>query len=319
MKINLELNCGLNKRTSRSSVNNCLVSERGMVLVLTLMILAIITAMVVEFSYGVYTTTSSLYNWRDSQKLSFVAKSGVSLAVKIMSDIPIEERYKLPGKIEYPIENIIDGFSGNVVIKVEDENSKFNLNSIVNPDGSNKSYDSFKKLLKKLELDETIADRIADWIDKGSQPRLRDSEQGAKDNYLDSIDELLIIKGIDEETYEKLLPYVTVYATEGVDNPSININTAPIPVIMSLDKNITEELAQRIVDYREITPFGKASDIMKVAGFESLGQFLMGKLVPQASNYRIKSIAEENKIKRIIECVIGIKGSSNTVKYWKEM
>jgi hypothetical protein len=45
-------------------------SESGMALVMTLMILALITSLVVEFAYGVYTTTAALQNWKDSQRLS---------------------------------------------------------------------------------------------------------------------------------------------------------------------------------------------------------------------------------------------------------
>ncbi|MCL5022319.1 MAG: type II secretion system protein GspK, partial [Nitrospirae bacterium] len=215
----------------------CLASESGIVLVLTLMILALITAMVVEFSYGVYTTTSALSNWKDSQRLSFAAKSGVTLAVKTMADIPVNERYKFPGRMDIPVQNILDGFSGTVIVTVEDENAKFNLNSInkVWPDGSRKSYSCFKRLLKNLGLDERIADRVADWIDSDSEPRPDGSEEGAKNGYMDSVDELLLIKGIDRASFDKLFPYVTVYGYDGrPDDARINMNTASIPVIMSL-------------------------------------------------------------------------------------
>jgi hypothetical protein len=39
-------------------------NQKGMALVVTLLALVLITAMVVEFSYGVYTGTQNLYNWR---------------------------------------------------------------------------------------------------------------------------------------------------------------------------------------------------------------------------------------------------------------
>ena len=44
--------------------------QSGMALVITLLALVLITALVVEFSYGVYTSTNALYNWRDSQIFS---------------------------------------------------------------------------------------------------------------------------------------------------------------------------------------------------------------------------------------------------------
>jgi type II secretory pathway component PulK len=290
-----------------------LSSERGMVLVLTLMILVLITAMVVEFSYGVYTTTSALNNWKDSQRLSFVSKSGIALAKKtIYVDIRADQLYRFPGKMEISVENILDGFTGTVIVSVEDENGKFNLNSLVNDNQSINyiAYDIFKNLLENLNLNKDIADRIVDWIDTGGEPRLRESEEGAKNAFMDSVDELLLIRGIDHVTYEKLQPYVTVYGPFNLVN--ININTAPIPVIMSLYGN-KKDLAERIVHERELNPFENKGKFESRVGESS------NNLIMTSSYFKIKVVAEENKIKRVIEAVVNVSGLSQTVKYWREM
>lgn len=309
--------------TSQSPSYGLLRSEKGMALVITLMILVIITAIVTEFSYGIYTATSSLYNWKGSQRLSYVARSGITLATKTISGMQNTYSYTYPDRIEIPVENILEGYGGSLIVRVEDENSRFNLNSIVYENGTlnTDAYNSFKRLLKHLGLKEDIADRVADWIDRDHQPRLQESEDNAKNAHMDSKDELLYVKGIDYQTYEKLLPYVTVYGIDRTDADLININTAPIPVIMSLNDAITKELAERIVHYRDIEPFKKISDVVKVAGFEgSLGQSLMSKIAVKTSNFKITATAEENKIKRVIESIVEIKGSSQrTIKYWMEV
>ncbi len=296
-------------------------SEKGMALVLTLLIMAMITAMVVEFVYGVYTTNAGLYNWREAQKLSLAAKSGISLTTKIISENQNRYSYTYPGSVEMPVENILKGFSGKVVIRVVDENGKFNLNSLIWPNGTTNetAFNSFIRLLKNLNLDENIAYRVADWIDRDLEPRRRDSEEGAKNDYLDSVDELLLVKGIDSQAYEKLSPLVTVYGIEQVYNNLININTASRAIIMSLDDNITEALAERVINYRALEPFNRVSDLVRVAGFEGpLGQSLMNKITVKASNFRITSVAEEDRIKRIIECVIVVKGGAFLIGYWQE-
>ncbi len=296
-------------------------SEKGMALVLTLLIMAMITAMVVEFVYGVYTTNAGLYNWREAQKLSLAAKSGISLTTKIISENQNRYSYTYPGSVEMPVENILKGFSGKVVIRVVDENGKFNLNSLIWPNGTTNetAFDSFIRLLKNLNLDENIAYRVADWIDRDLEPRRRDSEEGAKNDYLDSVDELLLVKGIDSQAYDKLSPLVTVYGIEQVYNNLININTASRAVIMSLDDNITEALAERVINYRALEPFNRVSDLVRVAGFEGpLGQSLMNKITVKASNFRITSVAEEDRIKRVIECVIVVKGDAFLIGYWQE-
>jgi len=314
-------------RTSRFMIHAS--SQNGFALVLTLMILVLITAMVVEFSYGVYTTTSALHNWQDSQRLSFVSLSGVALAMKtISSDIPQSELYRFPGKMDIPVENILEGFTGTETVSVEDENAKFNLNSLVSQSGQeNTTYSyAFKNLLRSLGFDEAavkeITGRIVDWMDSDSIPSegLSDSEQDAKNAHMDSIDELLLIKGIDRRTYERLVPYVTVYSCVANDpySPLVNINTATVPVIMSF--GVSLEQAEEIVNYRKVTPFAYSSDIKKVAGLDgSLGTSLMGRIAVQPSNFRITSVAEENKIKRVIESVVTTGGLSQTVRFWKEM
>lgn len=296
-------------------------SEKGMALVLTLLIMAMITAMVVEFVYNVYTTTAGLHNWREAQKLSLAAKSGISLATKIISANQNRYSYTYPGSVEMPVENILKGFSGKVVIRVVDENSKFNLNSLVYPNGTTNetAFNSFIRLLNNLNLDENIADRVADWIDRDLEPRTRDSEEGAKNDYLDSVDELLLVKGSDSHTYDTLSPLVTVYGIAQVYNNLININTATKAVIMSLDESITETLAERVINYRALEPFNGVSDLVKVAGFQGpLGQSLMNKIAVKASNLRITSVAEEGRTRRIIECVIAVKDGRLLIDYWQE-
>ena len=311
--------CGASKKPTAKS------SERGIVLVLTLMILAIITAMVVEFAYGVYTTTSALYNWRDSQRLSFVAKSGTAVAVNLISSYsnPLtgNDLYKYLGR-QIPLENVSEGFKGRLIMEVDDENSKFNLNSLVYPKGqvNDDCYHWFKNLLDVLNMDQGIADKVAYWIDPRSEPGMANSENSTKNvnsGYMDSIDELLLIKGIDRKSYERLLPYVTVYGYDGTQTDSrVNINTASIPVIMSL--GILKDQAEEIVNYRNVQPFGDNRGLQG-AGLDS--QFISsisGKFTWQPpKNFRITSIGEENKIRRVIESVIRI-DAGNRILYWQE-
>jgi len=295
-------------------------SEKGMAIVLVLMIMALMTAMVVEFAGATYTANAALSNRRDVQSLSLAAKSGISLLAKILSDNYERYSYTYPGTVEMPIVNILDNYDGKVLIKVEDENAKFNLNSLVLPNNTlNKTaYESLKILLKYLELNEKIADNVADWIDRDSEPRLEKSEESAKNAYMDSVDELWLI--IDSKSCEKLLPFVTIYGIDEVYTNIININTASIPVLMALDDTMTPELAERIANYRSIKPFQQITDIMKVAGFDGpLGQSLMGRITVKASNFRISSEASKNGIKRIIECVFKKTPAGFTVGYWQEM
>ena len=301
-----------------------LQNQKGIALVVTLLALVLITAMVVEFSYGVYISTNNLYNWRDSQRLSLMAKSGVNVSARFVSDMLIKyDTYSYPGSIELPVENPFEDFNGTISVRIEDENSKFNINSLVpdnqsvNESDENSPYNSFKRLLKCLSLDEKIADRIVDWIDKNSESRLPDSEIGAKNSYLVSVDELLLINGINRKDYDKLLPYITTYGNWNL--LQININGAEKPVLRGLP-NITEELAQRVIDYRKITPFKEKNELQnKVAGFNAqIYNPISANITTMGENFSIKSIAASGGVKRIIETVITISKSNTAIQYWKE-
>lgn len=294
-------------------------SEKGMAVVLVMLVVALMTAIVVEFASATYTAGVALSNWRNGQRLSLAARSGVTLLAKMLSDKYDAYSYTYPGVVESPVPNILKDFEGQVVIRIEDENAKFNLNSLVLPNGilDAQAYASFKRLLRNLHLDEHIADRVADWVDRDGEPRFSGSEDGAKNAYLDSPDELYLI--IDPESCKKLLPFVTVYGMGEVCSNKININTASTAVLMTLDDDLTQELAHRIENYRLLEPFKYASDIVKVAGFEGpLGLSLMGRVAVKASNFRIISTASENGIKLIIDCVVEANGKSFVIKYWQE-
>ncbi|MBU1134787.1 MAG: general secretion pathway protein GspK [Candidatus Omnitrophica bacterium] len=89
---------------------------------------------------------------------------------------------------------------------------------------------------RQTGFDRTQADEIAasiiDW---------RDADN--KNSPLESIEELLLIKSIDEKTFSRIKDYVTVY-TDG----KININTVEGLVLVCL--GLKEELADKIIRFR---------------------------------------------------------------------
>ena len=292
----------------------CLNNQKGIALVVTLLVVALLAAMVVEFAYGVYTGTNDLYNWRDGQRLSLMAKSGLSISAKVLSYKDFIEKYT--GPVEMPVENPFEDFRGTVTIRIENEDAKFNLNAIVPPneiifeDDPQSPYNCFKSLLNTLKLDVTIADRVVDWIDTDSESRgPADSEVDAKNSVFNSVDELLLIHGISRKDYDTLLPYVTV--SKNRNNLIVNINGAQAPVLQSLSPAITEEVAKRIIDARKNQP-------LTIAEFNEIAGTSLGtqRITTEGTTFSIRSTAESGGVKRIIETVLDRSG--NTVRYWKE-
>ncbi|MFA4920142.1 MAG: general secretion pathway protein GspK, partial [Thermodesulfovibrionales bacterium] len=244
-------------------------------------------------------------------------RSGINVSARYLSNLLKDRTFKFTEPVEMPVENPFEDFKGNIAIRVEDEMGKFNLNSIVplnqivNETDQYSPYSCFKRLLTVLSLDVKIADRIVDWIDKNGESRLSDSEAGAKNAILDSVDELLLIHGISKEDYDKLLPYITIYG-----NGEININSASKPVIRCLSNDISDELAQRVIDYRKSMPFKVKADLQNVNGFSSAVYNPFSDMITsESSTFSIKSTASSGGVKRVIETVLD---TTNTVQYWKE-
>lgn len=307
-------------RTSRMKRMPCELtagSEKGSALIITLLLISIMVALVVDFVYDVYIDSASLSNWGNAQKASLVAKSGQTLSTLYLQEIK-KSPFSYEPEIVLPVEHDF-GAGTSLVVEIRDENSKFNINSIIRPNTLTNEPElaSLKRLLESLNINPDIALVIADWIDPDSEPRLTTSEDEAKNTYLWSVDELKSIKGVDV-IFNKIEPYVTVYSSAGsFSNLNlININTAPRPVLLSLDPGMTDTLAQNIIDDRERFPFESTTAVKDVPGMETIGPRLVGKKISvKSANYRITAKASANGITRIVESVID---TSMNVLFWRE-
>jgi general secretion pathway protein K len=286
------------------------VNEGGSALIITLLLITILVGLVVDFVYEVYIDSSSLFNWSNAQRASLIAKSGQNLSTQYIETVTTIS-YTDEREIELPPEH---DFGSNIylIIKIEEENSKFNVNSIIYSNGltNEKALSSLKKLFEYLNINSNLSQIIADWIDPDSEPRLTDSEDIAKNTFLWSVDELKLIEGVDKNIFDKISPYITVHG-----NNQININTAELPVLVSLGDDITENLAKRIIDYRKTTPFENASSIVNVSGFEAIGIKILDRITVKGSDFRVKTKATVNEITRVVESVMD---TSMKIHFWRE-
>ena len=286
--------------------------QQGSALIITLLLVTILVSMVVNFVYEVHIDSSSLSNWSNAQRASITARSGQALGSQYLDEIN-DDTYTNERKIELPVDQKQVAGS-ELKVMIEDENSKFNVNSIIYENGTTDqdALSSLKKLLDYLNINPDIALLIADWIDPDSEPRMPYSEDTAKDTFLWSVDELILVQGIDRDTFEKIVPYITVSEQWG---RKININTAEIPVLVSLHKDMTETLAKRIIEYRENSPFEEWSHVQRVSGMRTIGQELSGKVESKSTEFRITSTATVDGITRVIESIMD---TSKTISFWRE-
>ncbi len=277
----------------------------GFVLVLVLLVLAVLLALAVDFAYAVYVNVSGLHNLDTLQALSTEGSSLIDSSGNYLLQALAQGTIPVDGEnITIPLG---DGTTVNFL--AGDENAKFNLNTIVQPNGNlnRNAYQSFRRLLNALHLDASIADKVAYWINPAAASGMV-TDGKTKRGYLDSTQELQLF--IDEASYDTLKNYVTVYG-DGL----ININTAQAPVLMSLSDNISQDLAERVIERRKLEPFQNIGQLSQVAGFESLGMQLAPEITVSSSAISITASAEKDGLVRTVD---GVMDTSGKILFWRE-
>lgn len=252
--------------------------------------------------------------------------------------------------IGYVIDNNcgIDGFAKDEFDSTEtplmqygliDENSKLNLNT--------SDIETFKRLFRNIvflneESAEELAYCIIDWRDEDSN--FQHPSYGAEDSYYKNskypyeakdsnceiLEELLLVKGMNREIFDKIKNYVTIYG-----DGKININTVSVEVLYAL--GLPHELIEKIMSFRcgmdsrfatfDDNFFTSASKIIaELKSFVALNssevaqlELLVAeeKLDVTSQNFMIKSTAKLDNINDRYQ-IIAVVDSEGEIKYWQE-
>jgi general secretion pathway protein K len=152
---------------------------------------------------------------------------------------------------------------GNMIGQIEDLQGRFNLNNLLK-DGkvSPEDVQQFQRLLLALQIPVNLAQVLIDWMDADADISL---PEGAEDNAyllktpsyraanqaLRNPSELRLLAGMTPEFYQRLLPHVCTLPTR----TQINLNTATVPVIMSLAEGLSEAAATQLIAGRDKKAF----------------------------------------------------------------
>ena len=150
---------------------------------------------------------------------------------------------------------------GVIAATMRDRNGCFNLNNLVDADGRPNAPwpDKFRRLLGVLKLDPALADAVLAWMDPNpgsedpyylAQPQ---PYRAAKRGFV-HVSELRLVKGVSGDAYAALEPHVCALPP----GTKINVNTATVPVLMTINGVTTVEIAQRIwrngrADYSDLS------------------------------------------------------------------
>jgi len=221
--------------------------QKGMALIIALLIVAMATlvATTLTFDFSLdQRRAQSLLATQQSRQLALGAEAWASEILR--DDLENSSTDHLGEEWAMQLPPLpADGFLIQGIL--EDMQGKFNLNNLVNSDGEADPIKlaQFQRLLVALELNPSLAGVMVDWIDPDTQSSFPD---GAEDDfytgsdvpyrtpntYITTITELQAVQGMTEESFRKLLPYVTALPP----GTQLNVNTAAPVVLLSLGEGI---------------------------------------------------------------------------------
>jgi len=295
--------------------------EEGVALILTLLITAILVTVIVEANYSTQVDLRIAGNFRNDLQAGYLAKSGVNIAISYLKyDVEntdtdnLDEDWAKP----YPPVPVGDGF---VKVMIEDENGKINVNRAVKGNGEVDQviYDALSRLFQREEVDVGILDALIDWIDPNDEGEAEgnyylglDPPFACKNGPLDTLSELRMIKGITDEVYAKISKYLTIYS-----DGKININTASKEVLVSLDDEMDEGIAEGIIQYREEEPFDTKGELKDMLNDDELYGRIESIIDVKSNAFNVVSIGQVERVEKVVRAIIDRTGGQISYRYWR--
>jgi len=307
-----------------------LKNESGFALILTLVITALMVAVVVEMIHQVYVDTSLSRGFRDGQQASILAESGATGGARLLqmalsgrSYTSLSDRWATPLKLEDE--------AGSLEITVSEESGKININALVQPNGE---YEPFtlavlQRLGTRLQLPGEVWSAVADWIDIDELPRSGGVETSyyrtlkpayaTRNGKLMTLNELSLVKGMAPELLDKLRPYMTTFSDlAGSPLSTVNINTASKEILAALDDRIDDRMAERIMEERRLQPFSSTAELSRVPGLDTVAIGLVGKISVKGNLFRITSRGRVKDSGRTVEAIVRLSGGTPEFLSWQE-
>ncbi|MBU1902422.1 MAG: general secretion pathway protein GspK [Proteobacteria bacterium] len=321
-------------------------NEKGIALFLVLWVLTLLTVIVGEFCFAMRTEVNITRNFKGQTEAYYIALAGVNRAIGelIRNEVippkvtppkiagigkeeePEDEEKEDRWRINVDIPPVPHGV-GQFEVRIGNESGKININ------GANEAL--LKMMLKGFGLEDhqesIIVDSIMDWRDKNNLHRLNGAEDDyyrslpepyeCKDDDFDSIEELLMVRGVTPEIfYGGLKDIVTVfkpptqrtrvgqgYKVVNADLNRVNINAASKKVLLALP-SMTEDLANEIMNYRKESDFRSLTEVSSLVGTEIYSVISPYITLDKSPFYNIISVGRLNdsKIRQGVEALVEI-------------
>lgn len=290
--------------------------QDGFILVVVLGAILVLSSLLFGFNLMARTRLNTADSFYRTEQIGGSARAGLEIAIaaiRDVNDLGADPRFSslLTGDNRFVIDD------ANCSVTILDESGLVNVNNLKSAEGklNRPAIDQLLRLIDLVNAESDRSERIGygivpcliDWIDSDDEvtqlPFIQRENTGAESSYyqaqpkpcacrnraLDTVDDLLWVKGVTPQTLSRLRPYLTC-----VGDGKININAAPKLVIQSLSEQMDAATAQMILNQRRLKPFENVSQLRSLPGmadnvYESVKDRICVR--PQDRFYRVTSRA----------------------------
>jgi general secretion pathway protein K len=220
-----------------------LANQRGVALIIVLVIVALLTVTVIEFTHSTQIDQHRARNAVHALQAQLLARSGLNLAegFLMMDDEPQYDAYSEQwwlDLLEFCKEMQLDE-TMRIRCTVRDESGKINLNNTREPRRNVQSQavtasavlrDAMRCMFQRRNIDVEVVDKLADYWQQDAPPN-PDGTLGQIPDF-GSLEDFGATFGIPSEKLQQLRPFVT--AQPRALMRQININTAPPEVLAAI-------------------------------------------------------------------------------------
>lgn len=262
--------------------------QGGFILVVVLGAVLALCALLFGFSQSTRTSLAKADSFYRTEQAWSAAWGGLQIAVAAIRDANAVCADPPFAKLTMS-ENTFTIGDVNCTVAMAEENGLLNVNRLKSADGQldRRRIEQFLRLIDGVNRQQKdlppirygLVPAVIDWVDTDDQITClpfvpRDNTGAENDDYqtdtpprscrngpVDSLEELLGVKGMTPESFGRLRPYLTC-----VGDGKIDINTAPQTVLQSLSEQIDAPLAEMIVRQRKLKPFRTLAELGNVPG-----------------------------------------------------
>lgn len=329
---------------------------KGFALLATVAVISTLTAVAIEFSYDATTQIRYAQNFKDETQAKIFAEEALKIVIEILEDDLKESHGREGGaQVDFYSDDFMDieeelwsklymlpqdvGYA-KLWASVVDEGGKLNINVLRSRTGGIRTnfLQTFERFFENMEIDPEFLRFISDWLcdDRYCPPELG-LEITPRNGPFFFLDEIRMVHSWDDEWKGKIFkergedgrpdpmasPYITLWPLYA-SMFEVNINTAPVPVLLALSDKIDESLAEEIVERRKEEPFKGFSDIRKFfaeRGVELGVGGLLGpvRLVARSNHFSCQVWAEVNNIRSGIQAVIHRGKNSSEILFFRRL